>query len=140
VIVRPIQKWDRILCLVRNQSSLGTNLIDGSPSGKNACIFSVGTSVRFLNPVTPTQNHHVGGYMGGTQSIVSGHQWHHPTTAKGTDADDTAAQDPRIRQQVKELGFQHATASTRGTVPKGTTPSVIDRSSYQDRYGPTNCG
>mmetsp|Transcript_17988 Transcript_17988/g.20131 ORF Transcript_17988/g.20131 Transcript_17988/m.20131 type:complete len:129 (-) Transcript_17988:222-608(-) len=74
------------------------------------------------------------------QRIVSGHQWHHPTTAKGTDADDTAAQDPRIRQQVKELGFQHATASTRGTVPKGTTPSVIDRSSYQDRYGPTNCG
>jgi len=68
VIVRPIQKWDRILCLVRNQSSLGTNLIDGSPSGKNACIFSVGTYLGeiFLNPVTPTQNHHVGGYMGGT--------------------------------------------------------------------------
>jgi len=88
-----------------------------------------GTSVRFEPGETKTVTLVD---IGGTQHIVSGNQLHH-TAANNGNEDDTAAKDQMIMQKVNEQGFKHATALE---VPQGT-PYVINRSSYNDMYGPT---
>mmetsp|Transcript_13917 Transcript_13917/g.15523 ORF Transcript_13917/g.15523 Transcript_13917/m.15523 type:complete len:217 (+) Transcript_13917:694-1344(+) len=122
---RPIQVGSHYAFLETNKALEFDRLV---AIGKRLNIPS-GTSVRFEPGETKTVTLVD---IGGTQHIVSGNQLH-TTTAHGNDDDDTAAKDQMIMKKVEEQGFKHATALE---VPKDT-PYVIDRSSYNDMYGPT---
>jgi len=124
---RPIQVGSHYAFLETNKALEFDRMV---AIGKRLNIPS-GTSVRFEPGETKTVTLVD---IGGTQHIVTGNQLHVVAgISENQEAFNNDIEEDKIMQKVQEQGFKHATAVE---VPKGT-PYVIDRSSYNDMYGPT---